>query len=557
MGGYFSSVSSKPQSKTRKRPILEAADDDLPIKKRIRSTYNYVYRELFCKGEGSDLTVKSLNEEWHLHRLYVKQSPFFSAMLDGGWKESGCSVIELELSDPNITKSSLNTVFGAFYRDTILLSETTVLGVLASATWFHMDDIRSLCSDFMERRICMRNVVDFFQISKQYNLPHLLKRTVKWLADNLLIMSDCASTYDFLRKIPVELMQDVIATPDLIVVQLEQDVFLLLLKWVFLRQHADYQYQPNSPLLEAAYTYFTSEDTTFLETPEGAVYAPAFRSVRWEYVVNVYKTTERMIRDHIVPESWLSQVFSRQWLRLLRMHDQQTSQSRLGSYTRSHNNTSSTSTVGGTHSSPARIRTTLTARESSPVTDMMGGEDSPNSLSAPDDLSDDVFWLTSERCGRRIDNGDMTYSWRWTGFHFGLDVVVKYKRRTFSIIRFTDHNSAEGAVSHSPRLRLLIAVRVKSIVPNSNAHSLESVDQDVLIDAVSEAHNDKQTYTDDGKQLLHVSTSGVLSLSLEENVPHEVLRVPDEFTFPAVVSANILRYDPILCDLACLNQIST
>ncbi|KER25604.1 hypothetical protein X801_04876 [Opisthorchis viverrini] len=84
-------------------------------------------------------------------------------MLDGGWKESGCSVIELELSDPNITKSSLNTVFGAFYRDTILLSET---------------------------------------ISKQYNLPHLLKSTVKWLADNLLIMSDCASTYDFLRKIP-------------------------------------------------------------------------------------------------------------------------------------------------------------------------------------------------------------------------------------------------------------------------------------------------------------------------------------------------------------------
>ncbi|KER25606.1 hypothetical protein T265_06960 [Opisthorchis viverrini] len=286
------------------------------------------------------------------------------------------------------------------------------------------------------------------------------------------------------------------------------------------------------------------------------------------------------------------------------MHDQQTSQSRLGSYTRSHSSTSSTSTVGGTHSSPVRIRTTLTARESSPVTDMMGGEDSPNPPSSPDDLSDDVFWLTSERCGRRIDNGEMTYSWRWTGFHFGLDVVVKYKRslsvamrfvltlcgpgkrrakrlrtsawsestnvfqndrqsvmdprhRTFSIIRFTDHNSAEGAVSHSPRLRLLIAMRVKSIVPDANTHSLESVDQDVLIDAVSETHNDKQIYTDDGKQLIHFSTSGLLSLSLEENVPHEVLRVPDGFTFPAVVSANILRYDPILCDLSCLNQINT
>ncbi|VEL38715.1 unnamed protein product, partial [Protopolystoma xenopodis] len=42
-----------------------------------------------------------------------------------------------------------------------------------------------------------------------------------------------------------------------------------------------------------------------------------------------------------------------------------------------------------------------------------------------------------------------------------------------------------------------------------------------------------------------VSTPGVLSLALSENTVHEVLRLPDDFRFPAIISANLLRYDPI------------
>ncbi|KAF5401901.1 Germ cell less protein 1 [Paragonimus heterotremus] len=545
MGIFFSYSREKQRDSCRKRHVVDGCGEDVPVRKRIRSTYDYVYRELFCKGEGSDLTVNALNQKWQLHRLYVKQSPFFAAMLEGGWKESGCNEIELELSDPNITNASLNTVFGSFYRDTVLLSETTVLSVLAAATWFHLEDIRILCSEFMERRLCFRNVVEFNQIAKQYNLSSLSRSTIKWMAENVLLLDECKASYDFLRKIPVELMRETIEQPDLVVVQLEQDVFLLLLKWVYLQNHPDYEFRPDVRLLEDGYAFFTSKSSTYLETAEGAVYAPAFRAIRWEYVLNVYKTTERMIRDRIVPEAWISHVFCRQWMRVLHTHDL------LTGYLRSspsggniHNGSPNDSP-----SSHSRIRTTLTSREvtsqlaasqdSSPVHNASDvGEPGP-----PGDLPETVFWATSERCGRRMNSADVTCSWRWTGYHFGFDLVVKYKRRTFSVIRFTDNQSAEGSVSHAPRLRLLIALRVKSILSNPVESDVQPADLDTLVDVVDGTGSVNGNGNNNSS--ISISTPGVLSLSLEENVLHEVLRLPDHFLFPAVVSANLLRYDPI------------
>ncbi|VEL37373.1 unnamed protein product, partial [Protopolystoma xenopodis] len=78
------------------------------------------------------------------------------------------------------------------------------------------------------------------------------------------------------------------------------------------------------------------------------------------------------------------------------------------------------------------------------------------------DLDEKIFWATSERCGRRMQTGEFVSSWRWTGFHFGLDVVIKYKRRVFYVIRFTEPTTADGAVSHALRHRLLLFMRVIS-----------------------------------------------------------------------------------------------
>lgn len=41
-----------------------------------------------------------------------------------------------------------------------------------------------------------------------------------------------------------------------------------------------------------------------------------------------------------------------------------------------------------------------------------------------------------------------------------------------------------------------------------------------------------------------ICTSELKTLRMVENAPYELLRLPDDFLFPVVVSANILRYDP-------------
>lgn len=95
--------------------------------KRIRATYEHIYKQMFIKGEGSDITVIALNREWRLHRVYLKHSPFFSALLEGGWKESNYEVLKLNLIDKNITEEGLHVTFGSFYSDDVQITKNVSL----------------------------------------------------------------------------------------------------------------------------------------------------------------------------------------------------------------------------------------------------------------------------------------------------------------------------------------------------------------------------------------------------------------------------------------------
>ena len=59
-----------------KPPKRKSEDDEsensLP-RKKLKTTSNYIYEELFEKGEGSDITVSALGNVWELHVIYVKQ----------------------------------------------------------------------------------------------------------------------------------------------------------------------------------------------------------------------------------------------------------------------------------------------------------------------------------------------------------------------------------------------------------------------------------------------------------------------------------------------------
>lgn len=58
----------------------------------------------------------------------------------------------------------------------------------------------------------------------------------------------------------------------------------------------------------------------------------------------------------------------------------------------------------------------------------------------PIDCDESTFYQTFLRCGRVLDD-DGYQKWRWTGFNFGIDLVLIADTRTLSIKRHHRHEN--------------------------------------------------------------------------------------------------------------------
>merc|ERR1712227_981672 len=105
--------------KAAKRKFEDNESENLSPKKKLKTTSNYIYEELFEKGEGSDITVEALDHVWKLHIIYLKQSEYFRSYFCGRWPISDASKVSLEIPDEKIDVEALNTVFGSLYCDEI------------------------------------------------------------------------------------------------------------------------------------------------------------------------------------------------------------------------------------------------------------------------------------------------------------------------------------------------------------------------------------------------------------------------------------------------------
>ncbi|CAL4145490.1 unnamed protein product, partial [Meganyctiphanes norvegica] len=114
MGNYLNSFTERVGSGGSKRKVEEVEREDgdeidfnsllhTPKRRRINSTSKYIYQTLFEEGKGSDVTVVALGTEWHLHKVYLCQSPYFSSMFSENWIEANKERINIEILDENIT----------------------------------------------------------------------------------------------------------------------------------------------------------------------------------------------------------------------------------------------------------------------------------------------------------------------------------------------------------------------------------------------------------------------------------------------------------------------
>ncbi|XP_030089188.1 germ cell-less protein-like 1 isoform X2 [Serinus canaria] len=79
----------------------------------------------------------------------------------------------------------------------------------------------------------------------------------------------------------------------------------------------------------------------------------------------------------------------------------------------------------------------------------------------PQEINKEELEGNSMRCGRKLAK-DGDYCWRWTGFNFGLDLLVTYTNRYIIFKRNTLNQPCSGSVSLQPRRSLAFRLRLAS-----------------------------------------------------------------------------------------------
>lgn len=396
----------KREDNDEEKPEAEHSDVlNTPKRKRIKSTSKYIYQTLFLDGENSDVTIVALGKQWKLHKLYLKQSPYFASMFSGAWKESGMEKIEIEIMDENINEESLKIALGSLYKDDIILKPVQMIGVLAAGTLLQLDGLIQQCVSMMSDTLSSSTVCVYHTACVAYGLEEMKNTCVDWLMKNLLVSPDLT----YIRDISIKLMKEIVSSPFLYVMQVEIDIYTLLKKWVFLKHNTSWS-GSSKDLLKETDSFIkqavTDTGQCFLETEDGMKYAPVFSNVRWHHVINDMSSIKMIENDQVLPIGWLEPMFLYGWRQVLHIEQ-------------------------GLDKGPAEIE-------------------------------ESVFNEACSRCGRVLSKqGD--YCWRWVGYSYGIDLLVSVAHRLITIKRNTSTESCPQAVSLQAQRQLCYRLCIASL----------------------------------------------------------------------------------------------
>ncbi|XP_049308469.1 protein germ cell-less [Bactrocera dorsalis] len=460
----------------------QSSETQSPKKKRLLTTTQYIYQALFKEQKNSDIAVMALGKVWNLHKVYLCQSPYFYSMFNGSWKESCQDFVHIKILDERITLEALDAVFGSMYSDEIEIDPKAVISVLATATLFHLEGIIDKCAEVMIETINAETAISYYEAACLYGSVNVKKAAMVFLETNLLCIYH--KDEQLLRQISVELMTKLVASPDLYVMQTEFSLYTLLRTWMYLRLHPLYDAENTADIAPAAgagdgsrsavgsnnnngnnesqclsdlvkdYFAHRSERRSFLATPEGQQFVPPFQALRTQYLTNHHTDLKIVLNDNIIPKDWLHSHVLSHWHSILKV-------------------------------------------------DHLPEE-------GPQNLDADVFYKNCMRCGRILLEPGYQ-KWRWTGFNFGLDLVLVADSRLLSIRRH-HRNEHERLLSLQTKRQFMIRTSVTSI--NSQ------------------------------RQPTFTQKTEISSLSLEKNQEVTIMLMDTLLVHPLLISVNLLVVPP-------------
>jgi len=420
----------------------EGERQEPPRKKRYLSTSSYIFRTLFNDGVDSDITVIALNESWKLHRHYLKQSKYFEALFDWDSRNEPQSpqrdIIHLDIPDEKINRAALNIAFGSLYCDDVNVKPQHAVNVLAAASLLQHHTLIKYLSVVMTSFINVGFVYQYYQAAIVYGLPDLERQCLEWYQFNLMQRRPQHAKCRMLRDIDPTLMQRIIKNPNFAVLQIEMDVYNLLLMWLFLKFNPDWVPPVNdshTKLDEDAFhqeqmRFFATKckvDSSLLESLDSK-YLAVFKYVRLGDIMTTFISAKRLETDNVLPQAWISEEYRAQTLKILRTEN------------------------GHDYGPSEKMCRLLTEHDQSSV--------SRNAIYQIVNRHWPLY-RNIMRCGRELNQG-VSFCWRWTGFNFGIDLIMTYshKKQNITIMRNCKEQQVVTSVSLVAKRSIICKVKV-------------------------------------------------------------------------------------------------
>ena len=363
--------------------------------KKVKITSEHAYRTLFLNGETSDIKIRALGSVWCLHKMFLCQSNYLATVLRDSWKGCHTDIIDLEINDQNINVESLHFVLGWLYRNECVFTEPLqVPGVLATACLFQVENLIQQCDKTMKETINVKTVCSFYAAAETYGLHSVKTGCFEWLLHNLMTHP----SVELYKELSTNLMNLVISSSNLLVMQKEIDIYITLKQWMFLRLNPGWK-GTMKQLLVKANNWFSrhrehSGSISFLETKQGIAFQPVFKNLRFHHIICDLASTRVIEQDALIPSEWLSCVYKQQWFTLLRAQQ--------------------------------------------------------NREIGPRDINETELEEYSMRCGKRIVR-DGKYSWKWSGYNFGVHLNVIFTNHYIIFKRNVFSRPRDGSVCLQPQ----------------------------------------------------------------------------------------------------------
>mmetsp|Transcript_973 Transcript_973/g.1495 ORF Transcript_973/g.1495 Transcript_973/m.1495 type:complete len:549 (+) Transcript_973:134-1780(+) len=131
--------------------------------------------------EPFDIVLIAFNQALPAHRSKLARSPYFRAMLEGHWRESSSSTVELIIDDPNISFEAISVALDHLYGREIQLSPYLPFQLLAASSMLQLDELAAKCVSCIAETLGPHTLIDAAEFALHYCQPSLLNHCLRWL----------------------------------------------------------------------------------------------------------------------------------------------------------------------------------------------------------------------------------------------------------------------------------------------------------------------------------------------------------------------------------------